>query len=206
MPTDVLLFGAGGHAKVVYAAIRLRYSEVKVRVADDDPARQGARFLDLIVEAPPSDTDGWPEFVHVGIGHNGIRKAVAERLRAWGARLLTVIHPTAVIALGAEIEDGAFIGAGAVVGPDARVGIGAIVNHGAVVDHDCRVGDFAHVAPQSTLGGGSRLGIEVLFGAGAVALPGIEVGDRAIVGAGAVVNRPVVAGQTVIGVPARPRT
>jgi sugar O-acyltransferase (sialic acid O-acetyltransferase NeuD family) len=201
--TEVILFGAGGHAKVVFAALRLM--NVCMRVVDDDPVRQGSLFFDLTVEAPPSDWRLWPDLVHVGIGHNNTRRAIAARLQDRGRRLLSVVHPAAVVASQAEVEAGAFIAAGAVVGPGARVGVGVIVNHGAIIDHDCWVGDFAHVAPQSALGGGARLGADVLFGAGAIALPGVEIGDRAIVGAGAVVNRPVAAGQTVIGVPARLR-
>lgn len=42
------------------------------------------------------------------------------------------------------------------------------------------------------------------LGAGAMILPGVEVGSNAIVGAGAVVTRNVKAGATVVGVPARP--
>lgn len=41
------------------------------------------------------------------------------------------------------------------------------------------------------------------IGAGAIILPGVTVGERAIVGAGAVVTRDVPAGATVCGSPAR---
>jgi UDP-2-acetamido-3-amino-2,3-dideoxy-glucuronate N-acetyltransferase len=42
------------------------------------------------------------------------------------------------------------------------------------------------------------------IGGGAVILPGITIGERAMVGAGAVVTRDVSAGATVVGNPARP--
>ncbi|MHA6325659.1 sugar O-acetyltransferase [Roseivivax sp. CAU 1753] len=50
------------------------------------------------------------------------------------------------------------------------------------------------------------IGRDVWLGASAIILPGITVGDNAIVGAGAVVTRDVPAGVTVAGNPARPLT
>jgi acetyltransferase-like isoleucine patch superfamily enzyme len=49
-----------------------------------------------------------------------------------------------------------------------------------------------------------RIGRDVWIGRGAVVLAGVEIGDGAVVGANAVVTRSVAAGQTVVGVPARP--
>jgi maltose O-acetyltransferase len=48
-----------------------------------------------------------------------------------------------------------------------------------------------------------RIGCNVWIGGGAIILPGIVVGDDAIVGAGSVVTRDVPAGATVPGNPAR---
>jgi len=42
------------------------------------------------------------------------------------------------------------------------------------------------------------------LGAGCLVLPGVTVGERAVVGAGAVVTRDVPPGKVVVGVPARP--
>ena len=42
------------------------------------------------------------------------------------------------------------------------------------------------------------------LGSGAVILGGVTIGERAVVGAGAVVTRDVGAGEVVAGVPARP--
>ncbi|SIS71186.1 maltose O-acetyltransferase [Roseivivax lentus] len=49
------------------------------------------------------------------------------------------------------------------------------------------------------------IGRDVWLGAGAIILPGVTVGDAAIVGAGSVVTRDVPPGATVMGNPARIR-
>ena len=50
-----------------------------------------------------------------------------------------------------------------------------------------------------------RIGRNVWIGGGAIILPGISVGDDAVIGAGSVVTRDVAAGATVLGNPARLR-
>lgn len=50
-----------------------------------------------------------------------------------------------------------------------------------------------------------RIGQNVWIGSGAILLPGVTVGDDAIIGAGSVVTRDVPTGATVVGNPARRR-
>lgn len=50
-----------------------------------------------------------------------------------------------------------------------------------------------------------HIGSNVWIGGGAVILPGVTIGDDAIVGAGSIVTRDVPAGATVVGNPARIR-
>jgi maltose O-acetyltransferase len=50
-----------------------------------------------------------------------------------------------------------------------------------------------------------RIGSDVWIGGGAIILPGVTIGDGAVIGAGSVVTRDVGAGATVMGNPARPR-
>jgi maltose O-acetyltransferase len=49
-----------------------------------------------------------------------------------------------------------------------------------------------------------RIGRHVWIGGGAIILPGVTIGDEAVIGAGSVVTRNVAAGVTVAGNPARP--
>ncbi len=98
--------------------------------------------------------------------------------------------------------------------PAARIGRRLIIDHGmgVVIGETAEVGDDVYLYHGVTLGGTSSnrgkrhptLGNDVIVGAGAKILGDILIGDGARVGANAVVVRPVAAGVTVVGIPARP--
>ena len=48
------------------------------------------------------------------------------------------------------------------------------------------------------------IGCDAWIGDGAIILPGVSIGDHAVIGAGSVVTRDVAAAETVVGNPARP--
>lgn len=203
-PGDVVLIGAGGHARVVYDALLCTNPACTVVVRDDAAALDGSPFFSTRIRVPALPDSGVPAWpVHVAIGANAVRARLSTRARAGGARLLTIVHPAARSGLGTVLGDGSFLAAGSVVGPCVRIGAGCIVNHGAVVDHDCWLGDWVHVAPNVTLGGGVQIGEDCLIGAGAVVLPGRRIGAGCTVGAGAVVVHDLSAGTTVTGIPAK---
>jgi sugar O-acyltransferase (sialic acid O-acetyltransferase NeuD family) len=192
--------GAGGHAKVVLAA--LQAADVAVGVVVDrlaDRVLLGRPVLPM--ESLPLGAD---RRVVVAIGNNATRKRVVDELVSRGHRFATVVHPTAWVAPTAELGEGAVVFAGAVIQPDVVVGAHAIVNTLASVDHDCVVGAFAHVAPGARLAGSVLVGDGTLVGVGASVIPGRRLGAWATVGAGAAVVHDVDAATTVVGVPARP--
>lgn len=199
-PSTLLVFGAGGHGRVVADAALAQGRWARVRVADRDPARTGESLLPgMPVEAAGQAIAASTE-VHVAIGSAAAREREAQAI---GLPLVTVVHPEASVSAHADIGEGSFVAARAVVAPGARLGRCVIVNHGAVVDHDVRVGDFTHIAPLVALGGNVQVGERVLVGAGATVLPGVRIGNDIVVGAGAVVREHLEAPGVYAGVPAR---
>jgi len=100
------------------------------------------------------------------------------------------IHP------GAHIGERVFIdhGMGVVIGETAVVGDGCTIYHGVTLGGTALYkGEKRH----------PTLGRDVVVGAGAKVLGGFEVGDGAKVGSNAVVTKPVPAGATAVGNPAR---
>jgi serine O-acetyltransferase len=98
--------------------------------------------------------------------------------------------------------------------PGARIGERVFFDHamGVVVGETAEIGDGCTIYQGVTLGGTSlykgtkrhpTLGRDVVVGAGAKILGGFLVGDGARVGSNAVVTKPVPAGATAVGNPAR---
>ena len=98
--------------------------------------------------------------------------------------------------------------------PGARIGRRVFIDHGfgVVVGETAEIGDDCTIYQGVTLGGtrlykGTKrhptLGKGVVVGAGAQILGGFTVGDGARIGSNAVVIKPVPAGATAVGNPAR---
>jgi sugar O-acyltransferase (sialic acid O-acetyltransferase NeuD family) len=204
--TQLLIWGASGHGKVVAEVARRSGFSIS-GFLDDDPTRWGAAWQGSTVV-------GGAAWIHsqtpvnavvVAIGNNRERARLQLEVEKLGMQLPFLCDPTAVVSNSASVGPGTVVCPLAVINPDAEVGRGVIINSGAVIEHDCRIGDFAHVSPNATLGGGVHVGLRAHVGLGASVLPGIHIGDDAVVGAGAVVTRAVAPGEIVIGVPARIR-
>lgn len=97
--------------------------------------------------------------------------------------------------------------------PAARIGKGVMIDHATsvVIGETAVVGDDCSLLHEVTLGGTGashedrhpKVGRGVLIGAGAKVLGNIKIGDNARIAAGSVVLKPVPAGCTVAGVPAK---
>lgn len=102
---------------------------------------------------------------------------------------------------------------GVEIHPGAQVGRRVFIDHGmgVVIGETAEIGDDCTLYHGVTLGGTSwtkgkrhpTLGKGVVIGAGAKVLGPIVIGDGAKIGSNAVVVKPVPAGATAIGIPAR---
>ncbi|MES2943188.1 MAG: NeuD/PglB/VioB family sugar acetyltransferase [Pseudomonadota bacterium] len=212
MPTDtplealdtrpqLLIFGAGGHGRVVADAALLAPNPPTVVASDRNADICHGELLPSVCLKDAKTAQLLNASVHIAIGSNQAREKEAG---FWGHyRLLSVFHPAACVSPFCRVAAGSFVAAGAVIAPGAVLGVGVIVNHGAVVDHDVQVGDFSHIAPNASLGGHVSVGRRVLIGAGAVILPSVSIADDVTVGAGAVVTTNLTAPGIYAGIPAR---
>jgi len=192
----LLLYGAGGHSRVVLDS--LNGIGVEVRGIFDDATEavemRGQTFLGKY-----NATSFVGDKIVITIGRNITRKKVASRV---AHAFDSVVDRTALVSTSATIGSGAMILQRVIVQAHSRIGEHVILNTAAQIDHDCRIGDFAHIAPGVILCGNVTVGEGTLMGAGSVVTPGVKIGKWCIIGAGAVVINDIPDGVTAVGNPA----
>jgi sugar O-acyltransferase (sialic acid O-acetyltransferase NeuD family) len=198
------IVGGGAQGRVVLDAWRCQRPECTVAFLDDDRALWGSQIAGATVAGGAALLDAERGEALLAIGHNGARRALAERLSStmsaqWG----TLVHPTAFVSSTATVAPGAVILAGALVNTDARIERHAIVNTGAIVEHDCTIEAFASISPGVRMGGRVVVGAGAFVSAGVTLCPRVRVGAGSVVGAGAVVTKDLPEGVLAFGVPAR---
>lgn len=204
--SNLLVYGAGGHAKVIIDAVR-RSGGVVSAIIDDDPVRQGEDWLGIKILSPEEFLANRSKYridgCIIAIGHNNTRIEKAAQCYEMGYRLQSVMHPSAIVSPTAKLGDGTVLCAGSVINADSVIGNNTIINTHTTIEHDCWVGNNVHIAPRVCLGGSVQVEDGAFIGMGACVLPNLRIGQNAVVGAGAVVTRDLPSQVTAFGVPAR---
>lgn len=205
---SIVIFGAGGHAKVVADALRrLGRWRVEGFIDDVHPQRAGEEFCGGHVlggrAALPALRERGVASIVLAFGHNVARLALADELAAQGWSFPAIVDARAGVAADVLVGPGCYVAAGAIVEPGVRLGAQAIVNAGAVVCHDVDIGAGVHVCPGVCIGGHAVIGRGAWVGIGAVVRDRARIGAGSLVGAGALVLEEVPEGMVAYGQPAR---
>lgn len=207
MNKNVVIIGAGGHAKVI-ADIIDKSKDIVVGFLDDNKTKG-----DIIIKEKQYKVMGrideckkiqleYPEIEFIiAIGNNKVRKQIAERYK--DLKFYTAIHPSSQIALDVEIGEGTVVMANASINTSAKIKKHCIINTGAVVEHDNCLENYVHISPNATLCGTVQIGELTHIGAGTTIRNNISICHDCIIGAGSVVVKNINEPSTYIGIPAR---
>jgi sugar O-acyltransferase (sialic acid O-acetyltransferase NeuD family) len=193
---DIILQGAGGHARVV---IDCAIAQGRTVACLFEPNGKGELYGIPIRSAYYPQDYADAEAV-VAIGDNAVRRTLVGMTKH---QFTNIIHPSAMVSGFTTLGQGNVLFHRVVVQAETRIGNHAILNTGVQVDHDCTISDFVHLAPGTILCGNVEVGEGAFVGTGAIVIPGKKIGAWSVVGAGAVVINDVPDGVVVVGNPAR---
>lgn len=197
METNITLYGASGHSKVIIDILNCN-SVAIAAVIDDSPKAETILGLPIINSALV-DISKVTQMI-ISIGNNKVRERISNQIRA---NYVNAIHPTAILSKAITLGKGNVIMAGAIINPDVTIGDHCIINTGAVIEHDCKIADFAHISPSVSLAGNVTVGQGSHIGIGAKVIQGITIGKWVTIGAGAIIIKDIPDFAVVVGNPGK---
>lgn len=203
MSKEIIIFGTGGHAKVVFD-ILLKEGLFKP-VAFFSMEKDLKSFLGL----PHFHQDEFKvsSYTHgvIAIGDNWIRSKVVDFITSEKKNFIFIsaVHPSAQVGTGANIGVGTVIMANTVVNPYTEIGNHVILNTSSSIDHDCKIKHFASIAPGAILGGNVEVGEFSAVSLGASIIHGKKIGAHSVIGAGSVVVKDIEDHVVAFGTPCR---
>lgn len=195
METKVILYGAGGHCKVIIDILNLLNISIE-QIVDDSPAIASLVGIPIVLSKEFTKMDN----LIIAIGDNLTRKKLSKINTVTYFKL---IHPKTSISPFSTVEKGTVVMAGAIINANTCIGKHSIINTGAIIDHDCTIGNFVHIAPKATLAGNVKVGEGTQIGIGAIVIQGVKIGKWCVIGAGAVIIRDVPDYAVVVGNPGK---
>ncbi|MFC0524554.1 acetyltransferase [Pontibacillus salicampi] len=186
---DMVLVGAGGHAKVVLDVLSQLNDISVIGILDKYETGKVLGEWEIIGnDELLSDlyTNGLRK-VFISIGDNAVRSKLYTYCVSLGYTSIPVISRRASVSKWSSIDQGAIIMGGAIIQPNVQIGENSIINTGAVIDHDSFVGSHCHIAPGVHMAGNVTVGKESFIGIGSSVKDGVKIGAGCVLGAGSIV-------------------
>jgi sugar O-acyltransferase (sialic acid O-acetyltransferase NeuD family) len=194
MKKRIIIFGGGGHSKVVIELLRI-LGTWDIAGLIDDHLPVGTQVLDVPILGTSEllntlRKEGINHAVNTlgGINNYQIRLHAFEKLESLHFQFPNLIHPSAVLEPSVKLDSGIQILAKTYISSDVEIDFGTLINAGVIVSHDCVIGRCVNLSPGAMLGGEVHIGNYAQVGMGATINMQVKIGKEARVGNGATVK------------------
>lgn len=206
---NIVLFGSGGHAKVIADIIEKGELFQILGLVDSNQVLGTVCFgypvLGSDDEISSLIKKHKIEGGVVAVGDNWVRYLITQNILKMvpDFNFVKAIHPSAQIAGQVTIKRGTVVMPGVVINSGTAIGEFCIINTNSSVDHDNVFENYSSIMPNTATGGGVRVGEFSVLGMGASVLQGIQVGAHTVIGAGSVLLESIDDYSVVVGSPAK---
>ncbi len=203
----LIIIGAGGFGRETAALVRDINKESPqwefLGFIDDDvnkPVPEGYPVLgdlDYLISMPER-----PD-VSIAIANAETRERIVTKLKGYGFRFPTLIHPSVAIGPDVRFGEGCIICRGGIYTTNITIGNFVISNLGTTYGHDTRVEDYVSLMSHTSIAGDVLIGKACYFGLHCTVINMVSITDHCVFGAGAAVVKDITEPGTYVGVPAR---
>jgi len=205
---DLILIGAGGHAK---ACIDVIEQENKFRIAGliDKQEKVGTILQGYSIIGSDDnlvDIVGKYKYAFVCIGQtrrSDLRQAIYYNLLSLGFEIPVVVSPHAYVSKSSKIGNGTVVMHGVIINADADVGDNCIINNNSLIEHDVLIKGHCHISTGAIINGHSVIGAGSLVGSAAVVNQCIEITENCIIGSNSLVTKSIMEPAIYVGNPVR---
>lgn len=194
MKKRIIIFGGGGHSKVVIELLRALEAWDIAGIIDDH-LPEGTKVLDVpvlgnsgLLRSLRQEGINYAVNTLGGINNYQIRLHAFEKLESFHFQFPNLIHPSAVLEPSVKLDSGIQILAKTYISSEVEIDFGTLINAGVIISHDCVIGQCVNLSPGAMLGGEVHIGNYAQVGMGATINMQVKIGKEARVGNGATVK------------------
>src|SRR5690606_28276163 len=141
----------------------------------------------------------------ISVADPKIKINILEKIKNSKINYPVIIHPNASISDDdVVVGEGTVICEGTIITCNIKIGRFVVLNLMCTVGHDTIIDDYCAFMPAVNISGEVHIHQGVYVGTGAKIINLLEIGEKTIIGAGAVVSKSLPAKCTAVGIPAKP--
>ena len=207
----IIIFGGGGHAKIINDCIELIKNHKVVGFIDiinhESSLKKKLNYLGSVKNLNKIIKGESLKnlFGIAAIGSNITRREIILEVNKLNKsfKWTNIIHPTAIISNTAKIGKGNMFLAGSIICSDTKISDHVSINTGTHLDHDNVFLDFSSTGPGVATGGNVKVGRLSFLGIGSTIKHNISIGNNTVIGGQSFVNRNCSSNSLYFGVPAK---
>jgi sugar O-acyltransferase (sialic acid O-acetyltransferase NeuD family) len=198
----LIVFGDGGHSKVVLNELNLSIYDIVGNVIDKED-----NFLinKNKKKIPLSKLLKKNFFAFVAIADNTIRAKIFNKFKKYkNLKWISIISKNSFIQKNVKIGKGTVVMPGSIINNGAKIGDNCIINSSCVVEHNCAIGNNSNLCPGVIIGGNTSLVKNCFIGMSASVSNNLIIQENTIIGAKSFMNRNSKKNLRYYGIPAKP--
>ena len=207
----IIIFGTGGHAKVIFSEI-VQLKNFKVLGFSDSISKKG-KIIEIFKNKEYKNLGNLNHIKKykniygiIGVGHNFLRKKISREIESFLKRKIkwaTIVSKNSILNGNVSVGEGTVIISNSVVNTGTKIGKHCLINTLSSLDHHNNFGNFSSTGPGVITGGNVKIGELSHLSIGSTIKNNITIKSNALIGGSSFVNKDCDKNSVYYGVPAK---